>query len=172
MAVVVKSQKRLLIANRGEIALRILKSARRLGYYIIAIYTSTDASSPHVTQSDASSIVHSYTSIPEILEIVTAHRAEYVIPGYGFLSENVEFATAIGNCGAVFVGPPPELIQTFGIKDRARHIASKAGLPIVPGSDLVNSVEEALQEAKRIGYPVCNMIYIFHASTESGHRLC
>lgn len=156
MAVTTKLQKRLLIANRGEIALRILKTARRCGYYTVAIYTSTDASSPHVTQSDASSIVSSYTSISDILEVIKGRGIEYVIPGYGFLSENEDFAKAVEKCGAVFVGPSPELIRTFGIKDRARHIASKAGLPIVPGSDVVNTVKEALQEAERIGYPVCN----------------
>lgn len=117
-------------------------------------------------------MVHSYTSIPEILEVITVHGVEYVIPGYGFLSENEDFATAVEKCGAVFVGPSPELLRTFGIKDRARNIASKAGLPIVPGSEIVSSIKEALSEAERIGYPVCSISGIFYVSSDLEIRLC
>jgi len=154
MPLSIKSQKRLLIANRGEIAVRILKTARKLGYFVVAIFTSTDASSPHVFQSDASFIVDSYTSIPDILRVVKDHNIQFVIPGYGFLSENEDFARAVEKYGAVFVGPSAELIRTFGIKDRARQLAAKAGVPIVPGSEILSSIDIALQEAKRIGYPV------------------
>ncbi|KAM4056606.1 carboxyltransferase domain-containing protein [Hirsutella rhossiliensis] len=122
-----ESPRRLLIANRGEIANRILKAARRLDFHIVSIYTSTDVSSPHVTEADVSLPVSSYTDIEEIVGLIKQNRVQYVIPGYGFLSENQEFAVAIRDAGAVFVGPEPEHISTFGIQGRARDLAASIG---------------------------------------------
>ncbi|KAH7259846.1 putative urea amidolyase [Fusarium solani] len=146
--------KRLLIANRGEIACRILRTARKLGYFIVAIYTSEDSASPHVSEADAAALVSSYISIKEITAVIESFKIQYVIPGYGFLSENAEFASHVEQHGARFVGPSDEHIRAFGLKDQARILAAKAGVPIVPGSDLVESIEEAEAEADRIGYPI------------------
>ena len=146
--------KRLLIANRGEIAARILKTARRLGYSVISIYVSTDASSPHVTDADVSVPVSSYTDIDEIIAVVRQQHVQLVIPGYGFLSENVEFAAAVEAAGAVFVGPAPVHIAMFGIKDKARDLASAVGVPICPGSGIIDSEDDAVVAASKIGYPV------------------
>ncbi|KAM3460987.1 hypothetical protein NHJ6243_005434 [Beauveria neobassiana] len=154
MATTETSAKRLLIANRGEIANRILKTARSLKYCIISIYMPSDASSPHVTDADVSIPVSSYTDIDEIIAIVRRQAVDFVIPGYGFLSENANFAAAVGDAGAVFVGPDPEHIVTFGIKDRARDLAAGVGVPVCPGSGIIQSEDEAVSEASKIGYPV------------------
>ena len=150
----IPSTPRLLIANRGEIAFRILKTAKRLGYFVISMYTSTDVASPHVSGADVSVHVSSYTGIDEIINLIKLHSIQYVIPGYGFLSENEQFAAAVQHARAVFVGPDPEHISMFGIKDRARELAAKIGVPICPGSGIVNSEDEAVVAAKSIGYPV------------------
>ncbi|KAJ6441239.1 urea amidolyase [Purpureocillium lavendulum] len=145
--------RRLLIANRGEIANRILRTSKRLGYFSLSIYTPHDVSSPHVTDADLSLPVTSYTCIDEIIALIKQHRVHYVIPGYGFLSENEEFAAAVEGAGAVFVGPEPGHISTFGIKDRARDLAASVGVPICPGSGVLESEDEAVLAAARIGYP-------------------
>ncbi|POR35540.1 Putative urea carboxylase [Tolypocladium paradoxum] len=145
---------RLLIANRGEIANRILRTAKTLRYFVISIYTSTDASSPHVTDADVSLPVSSYTNIDEIVALVKQHGVQFVIPGYGFLSENDKFAAAVQDAGAVFVGPEPEHISTFGIKDRARDLAASIGVPTCPGSGIIDSEDDAVFAAAKIGYPV------------------
>lgn len=149
-----KSAPRLLIANRGEIAHRILRTARRLGYFIVSIYTAEDASAPHSLDADLSCLVSSYTSIDEIIQLLQHHKMEYVIPGYGFLSENESFAAAVNAAGAVFVGPNPGHISAFGIKDRARDMAARIGVPICPGSGVIKSEDEGAAEALKIGYPV------------------
>ncbi|UNI17682.1 Urea carboxylase [Purpureocillium takamizusanense] len=145
---------RLLIANRGEIANRILQTSKRLGYYSISIYTPHDVSSPHVTGADLALPVSSYTSIDEIVSLVRQHRVRFVIPGYGFLSENEQFATAVEDAGAAFVGPEPRHIATFGIKDRARDLAASVGVPTCPGSGILESADDAALAAASIGYPV------------------
>ncbi|KAM3477208.1 hypothetical protein MY5147_002810 [Beauveria neobassiana] len=154
MATTKTSAKRLLIANRGEIANRILKTARSLKYCIISIYMPSDASSPHVTDADVSIPVSSYTDIDEIIAIIRRQAVDFVIPGYGFLSENANFAAAVEGVGAVFVGPDPEHIVTFGIKDRARDLAARVGVPVCPGSGIIQSEDEAVSEASKIGYPI------------------
>ncbi|PMB67616.1 Urea amidolyase [Beauveria bassiana] len=154
MATTKTSAKRLLIANRGEIANRILKTARSLKYCIISIYMPSDASSPHVTDADVSIPVSSYTDIDEIIAIIRRQAVNFVIPGYGFLSENANFAAAVEGAGAVFVGPDPEHIVTFGIKDRARDLAAGVGVPVCPGSGIIQSEDEAVSEASKIGYPI------------------
>ncbi|TPX12942.1 uncharacterized protein E0L32_006587 [Thyridium curvatum] len=146
--------KRLLIANRGEIAYRILRTAKRLGYFVVAIYTQTDVSSPHVLDADLPCLVKSYVDIDEIVAIVRQQAIHLVIPGYGFLSENEAFAAAVVKAGAAFVGPDPEHIAAFGIKHRARDLAEKVGVPICPGSGILNSEDEAVLAATKIGYPV------------------
>ncbi|ATY60631.1 Allophanate hydrolase subunit 2 [Cordyceps militaris] len=145
--------KRLLIANRGEIANRILRTARLLNYCIISIYMPSDASSPHVTDSDVAVPVSSYSDTNEIVAIVRQQAVDFVIPGYGFLSENAQFAAAVEDAGAVFVGPAPEHIVMFGVKHTARDVAAQVGVPICPGSGIVQSADEAVLEASRIGYP-------------------
>ncbi|TQV94433.1 hypothetical protein V2A60_002537 [Cordyceps javanica] len=147
-------RKRLLIANRGEIAYRVLTTARRLGYSVIAIYMPSDAASPHVADADVAVAVSSYSDASEIVAVVREHGAHLVIPGYGFLSENTEFAAAVEAAGATFVGPEPHHIDTFGIKDRARRLAAEVGVPICPGSGIIGSEEEAVAEAGKIGYPI------------------
>ncbi|KAM3519904.1 hypothetical protein MY4038_009634 [Beauveria bassiana] len=154
MATPETSAKRLLIANRGEIANRILKTARSLSYCIISIYMPSDASSPHVTDADVSIPVSSYTDMDEIIAIIRRQAVDFVIPGYGFLSENANFAAAVKGAGAVFVGPDPEHIVTFGIKDRARDLAARVGVPVCPGSGIIQSKDEAVSEASKIGYPI------------------
>ncbi|KAM3501559.1 hypothetical protein MY11210_009338 [Beauveria gryllotalpidicola] len=154
MATIKTSAKRLLIANRGEIANRILKTARSLEYFIISLYMPSDASSPHVTDADVSTPVSSYTDIDEIVAIIRRQAVDFVIPGYGFLSENAKFASAVEDAGAVFVGPDPEHIVTFGIKDRARDLAARVGVPVCPGSGIIQCEDEAVSEASKIGYPI------------------
>ncbi|KAK2750127.1 hypothetical protein FQN57_004622 [Myotisia sp. PD_48] len=148
------SQRRLLIANRGEIAVRILKTAKKLNFFAAVLYTSHDASSPHVIDADAAYLVSSYTCIPEIVSVIESNGIEYVIPGYGFLSENESFAAAVENAGAVFVGPTSDSIRDFGVKHIAREIASKAGVPIIQGTGLLEDCDVAIQQAEKIGYPV------------------
>ncbi|KAM3446974.1 hypothetical protein MY3296_009164 [Beauveria thailandica] len=154
MATTETSAKRLLIANRGEIANRILRTARSLNYCIISIYMPSDTSSPHVTDADVSIPVSSYTDIDEIIAIIRRQAVDFVISGYGFLSENAKFAAAVEDAGAVFVGPDPEHIVTFGIKDRARDLAAGIGIPVCPGSGIIQCEDEAVSEASKIGYPI------------------
>ncbi|KZO93557.1 urea carboxylase [Calocera viscosa TUFC12733] len=156
---------KLLIANRGEIAYRILRTAKRLSIPTLAIYTSVDAVAPHVLQADESAPVgntgdgegadpHGYLDGDAIIEVAKRHSATLVAPGYGFLSENEEFARKCAAAGLIFLGPQPELIRMMGLKHEARKIAKDAGVPIVPGSDLLTDEEEAVNVANGLGYPV------------------
>ncbi|KAJ6161525.1 hypothetical protein N7485_009755 [Penicillium canescens] len=150
----------LLIANRGEIAVRIIKTAKELGVRTISIYTAADATSQHVRAADEAVLLPgddstAYINGNEIIEIARSHQVDAIIPGYGFLSENVEFAQAVANAGMVFVGPRPEAIEAFGLKHRAREIAVAAGVPIVPGTQgLLVTEDEAVEAANELGYPV------------------
>ncbi|KAF9562368.1 hypothetical protein CPC08DRAFT_749490 [Agrocybe pediades] len=157
-----KAQK-VLVANRGEIALRIIRTAKRLGIETVAIYTASDALSPHVLQADeavalppdASSETAAYLNISSIISICRAHSVTLVHPGYGFLSENAEFATQVLANGIIWLGPQPEVIHRMGIKHEARKIVLEAGVEVVPGSEgLVKSEEEAIEVARRCGFPV------------------
>jgi urea carboxylase len=152
---------KLLVANRGEIAVRILKTAKRLGLETVAIYSSSDSLSPHVTLADeavplSTSCPEStaYLDIPTILSICKEHTVTLLHPGYGFLSENHEFASQVGDCGVTWVGPQPGIVRMMGLKHEAREIARMAGVPLNPGSDGLISDENAVEVAKRIGYPV------------------
>jgi urea carboxylase len=150
----------LLIANRGEIAVRICRTAKKLNIHTIAIYTEADAASAHVAAADEAILLSgpeskAYLDGEQIIKIATSRKVDVIIPGYGFLSENAEFSRQVSAAGMVFAGPSPESMESFGIKHTARNLAVKAGVPIVPGTKgLVNSEDEAVQEATQLGYPV------------------
>ena len=150
----------ILIANRGEIALRIIRACRFLGLRAVAVYSEADAGAPHVRAADLAMPIgpaparESYLSIGRILEACRTAGADAVHPGYGFLSENWRFAQACRDAGLVFVGPPPEVIRVMGDKTMARRRVAAAGVPVLPGSDQPVAGEEARAVADRIGYPV------------------
>lgn len=152
--------KTLLVANRGEIAVRLIRTAKRLGIKTISIYTASDAASLHVAAADEAVLLSgpdskAYLDGEQIIEIAKARQVDAIIPGYGFLSENTDFARQIADAGMVFVGPSPKAIEDFGIKHTARELAAAADTPIVPGTKgLVGSEDEAVQEADKLGYPV------------------
>ncbi|RKH40006.1 acetyl-CoA carboxylase biotin carboxylase subunit [Corallococcus interemptor] len=152
---------KLLIANRGEIARRIGAVARGMGVKTVAVYSDADANLPFVKEADEAVRIgpapakDSYLSIPAILEAAKKTGAQAVHPGYGFLSENGEFAQACADAGLTFVGPPPEAMARMKDKSQARKLVSAAGVPVVPGSDgVLPDVQSALEAAERIGYPV------------------
>eukprot|EP00929_Paragymnodinium_shiwhaense_P024895 TRINITY_DN15193_c1_g1_i4.p1 TRINITY_DN15193_c1_g1~~TRINITY_DN15193_c1_g1_i4.p1 ORF type:complete len:1528 (+),score=301.75 TRINITY_DN15193_c1_g1_i4:80-4663(+) len=143
----------ILIANRGEIAVRVMRSCKKLGLRTAAVYTAPDPKAPHVLDADVAREVDSYTSVAGLLEACRACAADAVFPGYGFLSENAAFAKAVEEAGLAWVGPRPDTMEKFGLKHIARELAEAAGVPTVPGSRLLGSAEEAVREAARIGYP-------------------
>ena len=155
---------KVLIANRGEIAVRIMRACRELGLPSVAVYSDSDRLAPHVRYADqaiglrADSPDDTYLDIKKLLDAAHQTGAEMVHPGYGFLAENAEFATACLDAGLKFVGPPPEVIALMGGKTSARLAAKKAGVPVVPGTESpldVSSAEHAvLETAKNIGYPL------------------
>jgi geranyl-CoA carboxylase alpha subunit len=157
----VRTLTRLLIANRGEIAVRIARSARRLGITTIAVYSDADRCNPHVAACDESVAIggvtpaDSYLSIERIIAAARAAEADSVHPGYGFLAENPAFAAAVGAAGLMFVGPSPAAIEAMGDKARARQRMAAAGIPVVPGYD-GDAQDEAtfVAAANRIGFPI------------------
>ena len=152
--------KKVLIANRGAIAVRIARTLKNMGIMSIAVYTKADRDSLHVDAADEAVLIgegpasESYLNGTLILNIAQKYGAEAIHPGYGFLSENKEFARLCLARGLTFIGPTPEQIALFGQKHQARAIAEKAGVPVVPGSGLLEDVDEALARASFIGYPV------------------
>ncbi len=151
----------LLIANRGEIARRIIRSARRLGIRTIAVYSEADATAPHVREADvalaigASPARESYLNIAVLLEAARVSGAQAVHPGYGFLSENADFAQAVIDAGLIWVGPPPGAIRAMGLKDAAKRLMITAGVPVTPGYDGADqSADELERQAALIGWPV------------------
>jgi len=151
----------LLIANRGEIAVRVARTAREMGLEPIGVYAAADADAYHVAQMDRvvclgeGPPMETYLSIPRLLEAARQVGVHAVHPGYGFLSENADFARAVIEAGFVWIGPPPEAIDEMGDKVRARRRMREAGVPVVPGSDELAQSEEALANiAKQIGFPV------------------
>ena len=151
----------LLIANRGEIARRIMRTARRLGVRTIAVYSDADAAAPHVREADAavaigaSAAQDSYLAQDRILEAAQQSGAEAIHPGYGFLSENADFAEAVIAAGLIWVGPPPAAIRAMGRKDAAKRLMNKAGVPTTPGYLGEDQTEAGLaREAAAIGWPV------------------
>ncbi len=160
-----------LIANRGEIALRIIRSARKMGLRTVAIYSDADVDASHVHAADLA--VHigpadsaqSYRNIPAILQACARTGAQAVHPGYGFLSENPEFAQAVVDAGLTFIGPSPEVIALMGNKAQAKVAMQAAGVPVVPGATDCTSEADLLAVADRIGYPL-----IFKAAAGGGGR--
>ncbi|MET4324768.1 geranyl-CoA carboxylase alpha subunit [Bradyrhizobium sp. i1.15.2] len=152
---------KVLIANRGEIALRVMRSARRLGLGVVAAYSDADSNALHVQQADQAVRIgeplpaQSYLNIPAIVAAAKASGADAVHPGYGFLAENEEFAQACKDAGLVFIGPSPQAIEAMGNKAGAKEIMKKAGVPVVPGYQGADQGDEVmLVEAKKIGFPV------------------
>ena len=150
-----------LIANRGEIALRIVRACRELGIRSIAVYSEADRSAPHVLAADEAYEIgpapsaESYLRIDRLLEVAACSGARALHPGYGFLSERAVFARAVRDAGLVFIGPKPATIDAMGDKVRARKLMQEAGTPVIPGSPgPVHDPAEARRQAREIGYPV------------------
>ncbi len=155
-----KNIKRILIANRGEIAIRAIRSIKELGGESIAVYSEGDKDSIHKDLADISICIgppqpdKSYLNIPAILSAIEITNADAVYPGYGFLSENANFAGILEKSNIKFIGPKADTIELTGDKAEAREAAIRAGVPIIPGSPPVENLKEALEIAKKIGYPV------------------
>ena len=157
---------KVLVANRGEIARRVMRTCKRLGIRTVAVYSEADRDAPHVKDADESVLVgppparDSYLRVEGILEAIRSTGAQAVHPGYGFLSEKPAFAHAVAEAGAVFIGPPPQVLEAFGDKMKARHVALAAGTAPVPGTDepipidTEHGVNEARRVAAHVGYPV------------------
>ncbi len=153
--------RKILIANRGEIALRIIRTCREMGIKSIAVFSEADRKSPHVSFADEAyalggvTSAESYLNADKIIRIAQEHGAEAIHPGYGFLSENADFARKVQKAGLVFIGPSPEAIELMGSKTAARSLMQAHGVPTVPGTTkAIRSAEEALQVAEEIGFPV------------------
>ena len=153
--------KKVLIANRGEIALRIIRACHELGVKTVAVYSEADRESLHVRFADEDVCigeahpVNSYLNIPRIIAAAEVTGAEAIHPGYGFLSESAEFSEICAHSGVEFIGPTPEQISSMGNKSRARKKMKDAGVPTIPGSDgIVSDSDEAGKLAKEIGFPI------------------
>ena len=152
--------KKLLIANRGEIALRIVRACREIGITTVAVYSEADRNSLHVRNADEAYLIgppparESYLNIERIIEVAKKAGVDAVHPGYGFLAENADFAQACVDAGLTWVGPSPECIRTLGDKVQARKLMQEAGIPVVPGSEEVTSKGKAASAATGIGYPI------------------
>jgi len=137
----------ILVANRGEIALRVMRTCRRLGIRTVAVFTAADAAAMHVAAADTAVQIENYLDIAEVVAAATATGAEAIHPGYGFLSERAEFAHAVADAGLVLIGPSARVMEQMGRKDAAREIAERAGVPVVPQF-------QAGGEARQVGFPV------------------
>lgn len=153
--------KKLLIANRGEIACRIMRTARRMGITTVAVYSEADADAMHVRLADEAVVIgpapaaESYLKIEAVIEAALQSGSDAIHPGYGFLAENADFARAVNKAGLIFVGPPVDAIEAMGAKDNAKAIMAKADVPLVPGYYGTDQTEAWLvKEANAIGYPV------------------
>src|SRR3989338_483235 len=153
--------KKVLVANRGEIAVRIIRALHEMEIEAVAIYSEADKTSSHITMADEAYLIgpapsqESYLNIKKIIKVAKKARVDAIHPGYGFLSENEEFALAAEEAGITFIGPSAELIITMGDKVKARELMQKAGIPVVPGSNHpIHSFLEAKKIAKKLGYPV------------------
>src|SRR6185295_9998495 len=153
--------KKILIANRGEIALRIIRTCKEMGINTVAVYSTADKESLHVRFADEAVCIgpppsrESYLNIPRIIAAAEITNADAIHPGYGFLSENSKFSSVCAEHGIKFIGATPEQIDGMGDKSNAKDTMKKAGVPAIPGSDgLLEDVKQALKVAKKIGYPV------------------
>src|SRR5579859_7152521 len=152
---------KVLVANRGEIAVRIFRTLRELGVGAVAVYSEADRGSLHVAYADEAFLIgpppaaESYLKIVTLVETALRAGAQAVHPGYGFLAENASFARAVQDAGLVWIGPPPDAIELMGEKTRARTVMQRAGVPIIPGTtEPVESVDELLLLGESIGYPL------------------
>jgi acetyl-CoA/propionyl-CoA carboxylase biotin carboxyl carrier protein len=152
---------KVLIANRGEIAIRVARTLKEMGIGSVAVYSEIDREAPHVREADEAFLIgpavpaESYLNIEKIISTAKEAGAEAIHPGYGFLAENADFARACGEAGITWIGPPAEAIDEMGSKTRAREIMEAAGVPIVPGStEVAKDVDEARKQADEAGYPV------------------
>src|SRR5216110_1581957 len=154
--------KKVLVANRGEIAIRVFRALDEMGIASVAVYSELDRDALHVKRADEAYLLggptaaESYLNIERLVQVVRESEAEAVHPGYGFLAQNATFAKALEDAGIVFIGPPASAIEAMGSKTRARELMSEAGVPIVPGTtEPVGTVDEALAIVKaEIGFPV------------------
>ena len=151
---------KLLIANRGEIAVRVIRACKEMGISTVAVFSEADRDALHVSLADESvcigpaSAARSYLNMPAILSAAALTGAQAIHPGYGLLSENARFAELCAQCHIKFIGPSAEVIRRMGDKDEARRTMRAAGVPVVPGCDLVENVEQLRAEAEKIGYPL------------------
>src|SRR5215468_5681055 len=153
--------KKILIANRGEIAVRVVRACHEMGIAAVAVYSDVDRASLHVRKADEAYPIgsapasESYLNIPKILDVAARSGAEAIHPGYGFLSENARFARACADAGVKFIGPTAAAMEAMGSKTRARQAVKRFDVPVVPGtSSGLASFEEAERVAAEIGYPV------------------
>ena len=151
---------KILIANRGEIAVRIIRACREMGISTVAVYSQADKDALHVSMADESyciggpQVADSYLNMPAILEAAVVSGAQAIHPGYGLLSENAKFVSLCKKCNIEFIGPSAEMIERLGDKDAARKTMKNAGVPVTPGSDVIDDVNEAREKAKEIGFPL------------------
>src|ERR671932_624977 len=152
---------RILVANRGEIALRVIRACRDLGVEVVAVLSEADRGAPYLDLADeaisigAAPAADSYLNIARIISAAEIADVQAIHPGYGFLSENPHFAEVCRDCKIEFIGPPPEAMHRLGNKNEARKLAQQAGVPVVPGSEgLIEREAEALGLARSLGYPV------------------
>ncbi len=152
--------KKILIANRGEIALRVIRACRELGLKTVSVHSAADRDALHTRFADESVCIgpppskQSYLHVPALISAAEITGADAVHPGYGFLSENAEFAEITQKCGLVWIGPQPDVMRLMGDKVRAREAMSAAGVPILPGTGVLTDEKEALAAGERIGYPL------------------
>jgi len=163
--------RKVLIANRGEIAVRVIRACRELGIEAVAVHSEADANALHVRLADRAVCIgpapsaESYLNVPAIIAAAEISGADSIHPGYGFLSENAEFADICGQCGLSFIGPTPSNMKQWGEKVPARALARSLGIPLLPGTKVLSGPDHAVREAEKIGYPV-----ILKASAGGGGR--
>lgn len=167
--------KKVLIANRGEIALRIIRACKELGIRTVAIHSEADSTARYVKKADEGYLVGpgplgGYLNIYGIIDLAKQVGADAIHPGYGFLSENADFAKACADAGITFIGPSPRAIRDMGLKIEARNRMKAAGIPVIPGSEAIRDLKEALKTAKEIGYPV--MLKASAGGGGRGLRIC
>ena len=152
--------RKILVANRGEIACRVFRTARRMGIRTVAVFSDADRNALHARSADEAFRIgpapaaDSYLNVDPLLQALAASGADAVHPGYGFLAENPKFAEAVATAGATFIGPPPAAMRAVGDKRAARRLMRDAGLPVVPGAEDVNDLESLRRAAEEMGYPL------------------